>query len=683
MPESEPEPPTQPDGRTPHDGAADRPAEVVGEYELQCELAAGGMGVVYRARQRNLNRVVALKMLLPGRLTSDVGRARFRAEAEATAELDHPNIVPIFEVGEHAGRPFFTMKLIDGGTLADLLRRSPRPPLRDLVAAVAKVCRAVHFAHQRGILHRDLKPGNVLVDAAGEPFVADFGLAKRVGADDGLTATGALLGTPAYMAPEQAGDTGHGVTTLTDVYALGAILYEVLTGRPPFASRDLGSLLAQIRGDAPVPPSSVGGEVPRDLELVCLKCLGKVPADRYASARELAEELDRWLRGEPVEVRAPGALARAAAWLRHNSRAAVWVSLIGVVWGVCGPQLPIVLATLGTMMHGAADAAARFPGADPPWLLRVRWAVPPGAFVAVLAVSAALHLLVGMATHLATRSGDRDARLGWAAAAGLIAGVLAFTLYIGPAAVIATAVVPAIGDLDLLAEASARNAPPAGATGPTPDRVLEQYPELAAVPERDRGRLLRGRVLVANIVGVYEGLVLGMVLTLAYAMPVAVGGTLLAAAVVRRTGSPAAALVPYLEVSMAVSVGWLDLVILLLDASGSIRLRGIGFEGWVMTVFLLTAPPWVVLRGWQLRDRWRTYGLGMGAVILLDLWTSDPEAHVAGARWAGLAAFALVAAATARRWWRAAPVPPPHAPHADPTRTLTAPPAVPPTRTDA
>ena len=633
------------------------PAGPVGDYDLLEELAQGGMGIVYKARQRNLNRTVALKMLLPGRVTTDIGRTRFQAEAAAIAELDHPNIVPIYEVGEHSGRPFFSMKLIDGGTLSDLLGNNPRPSLRQLVAILAKVCRAVHFAHQRGILHRDLKPGNVLIDAAGEPFVADFGLAKRLGADEGVTVTGVILGTPAYMAPEQAGGTAHGITTLADVYALGAILYECLTGNPPFQTRELHLLLAQIRNEEPVPPSRLAIHTPRDLETICLKCLTKDPSQRYTSAAELADDLDRWLRGEPIQARAPGLVSRFVLWMRNNSRAAVWVVLIGLAWGLFGPQLPVAISAYTTLMQNAANSMAHFPSVPTPWLLRVDWSFLPDLFWVALFVAIVLHLSVGMLIYLASRSRDRWSHLGGGAAVGLIAAVVAFTLYIGPATVLAMAVVPTIGDLNSLAAGyskppsaqahdAAKSAPEnqsqehsSNGTGrervKTPqEQLLEQYPELAAVPEGERGNLLYPKIISRNVVGIVEGIAWGMMLTLATAIPLAIGGALLAGHLVRVWGSPRAALVPYLEAYAAVSVGWLDVIMVVLAWVDVSPMPSVGVAMWVLTILAIVCPLVGVLRGWRWQDRWRLNMAAIAVVVLIYAIETD-----SWFRWAVFVAF--------------------------------------------
>jgi eukaryotic-like serine/threonine-protein kinase len=300
-----------------------------GDYELLEEIARGGMGIVYKARQASLNRLVALKMILAGSFASSRDIQRFRTEAEAAANLDHPHIVPIYEVGEHEGQQYYSMKFVEGTSLAKHSQSDPRKEVEGMVTVI----RAVHHAHQRGVLHRDLKPSNVLVDSTETRLVTDFGLAKRLAASEGsLTESGQVLGTPKYMAPEQA-DGRKDLTVAVDVYSLGVILYERLTGQTPFTGDNALTLLRQARESEPPRPSTIRAGLDRNLETAVLKCLVKEPGRRYPSAEALADDLDRWLRSEPIQARPVGQVERLAFWCRRNPviaslTAAVAASLI-------------------------------------------------------------------------------------------------------------------------------------------------------------------------------------------------------------------------------------------------------------------------------------------------------------------------------------------------------------------
>jgi WD40 repeat protein/tRNA A-37 threonylcarbamoyl transferase component Bud32 len=299
-----------------------------GDYELVEEIARGGMGIVFKARNVRLNRTVALKMILAGHLATAAEVQRFCTEAENAAQLDHPRIVPIYEVGEHQGYHFFTMKLVEGGNLADHLGRFARDP-KAAAELMKGVARAVHYAHQRGILHRDLKPANILIDASGQPHVTDFGLAKRLAGEGGLPSSSAVVGTPSYMAPEQA--SGKKVlSTAIDVFSMGAILYELLTGRSPFrADTPFGTLL-QVMQKEPTRPSALNRRVDRDLETICVKCLAKEPERRYGSAEALADDLERWLAGQPIQARRVGIAERLIKWARRRKSIAALLAVSGL-----------------------------------------------------------------------------------------------------------------------------------------------------------------------------------------------------------------------------------------------------------------------------------------------------------------------------------------------------------------
>jgi WD40 repeat protein len=311
-------------------------------YEILSELGRGGMGVVYKARHIALNRLVALKMILSGIHASPEDQARFRNEAEAVAQVQHPNLVQIYEVGEHEGRPYFALEYVDGGPL-DRWIKETHPDPRAAARMTEILARAVHAVHQHGMVHRDLKPGNILLTTGGMPKITDFGLAKRLDSKHGQTMTGDIVGTPAYMAPEQASGHVKAIGPATDVYALGCILYEMLTGRPPFQADSGLDLVLMVTRDEPQMPSRIRKHIPRDLETIALKCLEKQPTRRYASADELAEDLRRFQAGEPIKARPVGPFVRLVKWARRHP---AWASLLAV-----SAVALMVLAAVGAAYH--------------------------------------------------------------------------------------------------------------------------------------------------------------------------------------------------------------------------------------------------------------------------------------------------------------------------------------------
>ncbi|MEX0717229.1 MAG: serine/threonine-protein kinase [Planctomycetaceae bacterium] len=338
---------------------------VFGNYELLAEIGRGGMGVVYRARQRDLDRVVALKMIRSSRFASADELRRFHLESRAAGKLRHPHIVGIHEVGEHAGQPFFTMDCVEGESLAEHL--AAHGPLESVAAAMllVPVARAVHYLHQQDIVHRDLKPGNILLDGECNPCVTDFGLAKVFDAGSTDTRTGMIIGTPSYMAPEQATGRVSEIRPQSDVYSLGAILYEMLTGRPPFKEDNPLDTLVQVIEGEPPPPRTLDPKIPRGLELICLRCLEKDPQRRYATAADLADDLERYLRGELVEARSLGPWDRLRRWARRE------------------PALASHLAgTLGALAVVQVNYQMR--GVDFAYHLRIVWLLAGWAVVSVL-----------------------------------------------------------------------------------------------------------------------------------------------------------------------------------------------------------------------------------------------------------------------------------------------------------
>jgi WD40 repeat protein len=357
-------PTVPPDAKPPAFEGADVPG-----YEILGVLGRGGMGVVYKARQISLKRLVALKMILAGSHAGPADLARFRVEAEAVARLQHPNIVQIYEVGEAGGLPYFSLEYVNGGSLAKELAGAPLRA-RQAAELVDTLARAVHHAHRREIVHRDLKPANVLLTRGGEPKITDFGLAKQLEAEgDHLTRSGAIMGTPSYMAPEQAEGKTKRIGPATDIYALGAILYECLTGRPPFKAQTPLDTILQVVSEEPVPPRILQRKVPRDLETICLKCLEKKAEQRYASARALADDLRRFLDGEPIHARHLGHLGRAWRWMKTHPGYAVMALVLLVAGGVG-------ILDMIQRVNAIPDFPV-FPDKNNPFLAKGRPAVPP------------------------------------------------------------------------------------------------------------------------------------------------------------------------------------------------------------------------------------------------------------------------------------------------------------------
>jgi eukaryotic-like serine/threonine-protein kinase len=430
-----------------------------GDYELTEEVARGGTGVVYRGRQVSLNRPVAVKMILAAELASPDDVARFELEAQAAANLDHPGIVPIYEIGKRDGRHYFSMKFIAGESLAQRLKKrtaaQPTLPLktaeaRDAVRLVAAVARAVHFAHQRGIIHRDLKPANILIDEQGQPHVTDFGLAKRVSDDSELTHTGTIVGTPSYMAPEQAKGNSRGVTTAADIYGLGAILYASLANRPPFEGNSPLETLLKVQQE---PHEKLGRFCPAidsALESVCDKCLAKDPEARYRSAGELADDLERWLNGEPIYAAPPDLSTLLWRWLAANFRSVIGVGLLGLVTGVLVSEMPrfVLARNLSPYLNIYEQS---FPQQTPPWMLRAISAYPVWAAPLTIPLAILLYLcmgwLVDRIVHPKTAAAAILAGMGLGSAAAAVAFLAGF----GWMMINQAAIWPGKPDLELIA----------------------------------------------------------------------------------------------------------------------------------------------------------------------------------------------------------------------------------------
>jgi serine/threonine protein kinase len=309
-------------------------------YDVLAEIGRGGMGIVFKARQARLGRIVALKMISYGRFSKEVHRTRFLGEAQAISRLQHPNIIQIHEIGELGGQPYFSLEFVEGGTLAKKLDNVPQAPVT-AAKIIETLARAMHVAHQHGIVHRDLKPSNILIAPDGTLKISDFGLAKQLDQDLGQTQTGAILGTPSYMAPEQAAGLARAIGPRTDIYALGAILYEMLTGRPPFRGVSVLATLEQVRSQEVLAPRRLL-KVPRDIEAISLKCLEKDPRKRYGTSLELAEDLNRFLLNQPTKARSPGLIARISLWCQRPDRIReagtflIFISIVLSIWNVSG-----------------------------------------------------------------------------------------------------------------------------------------------------------------------------------------------------------------------------------------------------------------------------------------------------------------------------------------------------------
>ena len=592
-----------------HEGPSVPLPRRLGDYEILAELARGGMGVVFKARHVKLDRLVALKMILAGQLASPSDVQRFYVEAEAAAKLDHPGIVPIYDIGQQNGQHYFAMKLVEGGDLYDRMQELRRDPH---VAAelVSKVARAVHHAHARGILHRDLKPSNILLDEHGEPVITDFGLAKRIEGHSNLTQTGAVLGTPAYMPPEQA--SGQEVTTAADIYSLGAILYEVLTGRPLYQGDSPLKTMLQVLAGPPQSPREINPKLDRDLELICLKCLARDPVQRYATAGAVADDLDNYQAGRPLSIRPPAMATVFRAWFRENVRAVAWTGVIGVVFGLL-IGLAIYVGQIAGSITRMAGVYDRLPNVQRP-LLAIDWSVPDwlagGALMALLV----LMVYLGLVTAAVVRPTSRQAALAAGMGVGLLTAVTSFTVSIAWGPIFGATVENNRYDLDLLAQAAFHEGA-AGESQPA-DRLLYRYPDLQEIPASQRGQVLSGKLRTDMSSGVMLGVWLAMLAALGIGLGPGVGGTLGAYAVLRERGLLRRAIVPYTEAATVATI-----------AGGSILFYwfapfwlGIHPPFWLFLIVLTVlgfAFYGIVVRQWRLRWRLPLHAAWIGAVALL------------------------------------------------------------------
>lgn len=572
------------------DGTLTRPDGARGElpppnipgYEIQRELGRGGMGVVYLAQQLKLNRPVALKVILGG---GDPGQvARFRLEAEAVARLAHPNVVQIHDVGEHEGRLFLALEYVAGGSLADALKRQPMAP-RAAASLVADLARGIHAAHQAGIIHRDLKPANVLLaepaagggsattvlpseapapSTRGVPKVTDFGLAKRLEGESQITQSGVIVGTPSYMAPEQASGKPNAVTTLADIYGLGAIFFECLTGRPPFLADSPMETLLQVLQEPAPSPRALNPAVDPDLALICAKCLAKEPKERYGTAEALAKDLERWQVGETISVHAPTVGTALRRWVRQNFGAAGWTVPIGIGYG-------LIIALLfwffgrSQMMAVLAKVYAQLPSKPQSWLLSLR--IPDGWYPMVF---------LGLFTSMASM-GYLAARLirprNWQAdlTVGLVTGTIAslfFFLSAGSWFLDEQLLLPILRQQDLAIRTSTLIHPSERLADPEVNReqeaaraaFLARHPDFRAIPHAERARIWSNYLVGEMATAGPRALLAGLLFSFICGLTFCTGSVMIGGLTARRHAGWGRSLLAYLELMLPAAFLFAELV---------------------------------------------------------------------------------------------------------------------------
>lgn len=560
-----------------------------GDYELLREVARGGMGVVYQARHKRLNRVAAIKMILGGRFSSEDDIRRFYLEAEAVAQLDHPGIVPIYEIGSHEGQPFFAMKFIEGGSLHEHRKRIGKSPRR-VAALISKVAGAVHHAHQRGILHRDIKPANILLDENDSPLLTDLGIAKTANSDNNLTRTGAVLGTPSYMPPEQA-QPGEALTTAADIYSLGAILFELLLGRPPHQGLTAVDTVMQVI-HAPTPrPREIDAGVDRDLELICLKCLEKVPEQRYDSAADLSMDLERWLRGEPISVRPPSLANLASQWIRRHQGIfyTVLVLLVGCLFSV-----PVVFSLLANL-NDPAGLYAGTPEDPRPLLFSFTYIpgwIPQASALLILTLWPLLGILITLFT--------RPSSLGKATFNGAVVGggvSILLAIAIGWVGFMVVSQATSNESIRLLAQSQ-------WPYGGRPQRDVEselekKYPLLEQMPDHEKVNYISSRIF-ADGVAVGPTVLRGIFVAVAFiGLPIAFGAVIAYSLLLRSQR--------WWLFGLRYVLGWLACLLTFVISTAA--LTGGNFNGrtllelelWVQVLIILPPPiiAFLVLRRWQ------------------------------------------------------------------------------------
>lgn len=550
-----------------------------GDYELLDEIARGGMGVVYRARQKSLNRIVALKMILSGQFASEDDVERFKVEALAVAQLDHESIIPIYEIDQHEGRHYFSMKLVEGGHLDDHLESLRENDITKAIEILAKVCHAIHHAHQRGILHRDLKPPNILLDPQGNPFVTDFGLARQMDSQRQLTQTGAVLGTPNYMAPEQASGTCD-ITTAADIYSLGALLYKIISGNPPFDADSTLDTLMQVLNESPVKPSE-HCKVDRCLEQICMKCLSKEPSQRYDTAAELASDLEKWLAGEPVSISSPSVASVTRVWLKQNFGRVAWALLIGPVFGIVSGMC-LWYSTTHQNISEAVDTYNMLPSADRPNIW-IPFDTPNWASALLMTIFAAAIVFIGFITVIFVKPKNQGADLAAGAIVGVCATLAGFLCCLGSLGVLTNESNEKQVILDLVREYDSDEF----------NLAYSKYPELEEFDKATQFKMLLDKQEYDRIFSVPQGVWLGVIASLSVYLFPSLFEAYAAGPILRKHKTWSRSLIPYIETAFPVAI--------------------------LMTIFAVMFSTWLlygavgVLPGWSL---WLLFLLIVIAVIV-------------------------------------------------------------------
>ncbi len=614
--------------------AANQPLGSLGNYELIEEIARGGMGVVYKARDTRLNRVVALKMILSGRFASTDDVRRFHHEAEAAAKLDHAGIVPIHEIGEHDGHHFFSMKYIDGGSLQSVL-----PDLasdsRKAAELVAKIARAIQFAHQRGILHRDLKPANILIDANGQPCVADLGLAKDTNDDAGLTRTGAVVGTPAYMPPEQASGQSE-ITTAADIYAIGAILYEALTGQPPHRGNGVADTLRKVVEEKPVPPRSLNSKVSLPPQLICLKCLEKDPDQRYASAAALAEDLENWLEGKPISVRQASIGSVVTLALRQTAKSAIGAATIGLTAGLIMSFL-FWKFFLAPHLEILPPMYQRMPSIDHPTIPWIPQNNPEWRDFGI-GVIFFIWMAVGWVTAVIVRPRSGAASIAVGLVAGLAMTLTVYCLSTGFFSSFYVTVVPMHEDVELLTQGAIGTAEQSEYA----NRMLQwKYPDLESIAPAKRADVLEDKVLADSFLSIPKSILIGVIATFfACVVPTAVG-TVFASRLLGQKQSVIRTIPGYVEVMglVASAIGMFVVIQWLKWLGSSLPVPTFGMQIIVLAAIFL--PVYTAVRGYRWPSRIAAHTLWVAAVMAFLVYATQARdgyrlarEYVANQQWA-------------------------------------------------